>query len=319
MSAPASPRHPAIRPSFLFILIACLLALVARAQAQIPSLDEVGGGTRFIVAFPDTVGNLLDPRFPNTLVSSRFDICIYSGVAENPVRITRGNGSRSTVTPLPGRFSVVQVSPDPAITTLGVVDANTITVESLYPVVIYCVALTSQGMDAWTPLPVERWGTSYAVASLPGDRVVDIGMSLAMGQPAKKRPAPAEIVAIAAHNATHVTIVAGRGQRFADGSSSLHALLNAGQCIQVQSYVDTSADFEGDQADMAGVQVTADHPIGVISGNTRSLVWPSGEGLLMNAYKNAGLEWLAPTDEHGREFVYMPSWDSHRPGLGSPA
>jgi hypothetical protein len=84
----------------------------------------------------------------------------------------------------------------------------------------------------------------------------------------------------------------------------------------VQSYVDTSV-YADLQADLGGSYVFATKPIGVISGNTRSQVLYFQEGLGQNIFKNMLIEWLAPVEQHGKEFVYMPTWDARRP-TGAP-
>lgn len=88
--------------------------------------------------------------------------------------------------------------------------------------------------------------------------------------------------------------------------------LQAGEAYQVQSMVDTDPTA-GEQDDLAGTRIIANKRIAVISGNPRVMhnsgVRPSlGE----NAFKNSAIEWLPPVEQHGTEFVFLPTWDDRR-------
>ena len=90
--------------------------------------------------------------------------------------------------------------------------------------------------------------------------------------------------------------------------------LKAYQAYQVQSYVDTlTSNIGAPQPDLGGSWITSNKPIGVISGLTRGAVIPLDGGLAQNSFKNSSFEWMPPKDQFGTEFVYMPTWDAHRP------
>src|SRR5947209_8676941 len=144
----------------------------ARAQ------DERATGSLYVLAFPDTVTNTFDPRFPNTLADKYF-IYIWSGVDNNKITV-RGQGYNRVLTASAGKFLALELTdrafraPRPVVTEIGQVSSATFRVESQYPIVIYCYFITTFGSEAWTPIPVEFWGTDYYAASRPGEVGSDV-------------------------------------------------------------------------------------------------------------------------------------------------
>ncbi|MEO5929247.1 MAG: IgGFc-binding protein, partial [Candidatus Kapaibacterium sp.] len=118
---------------------------------------------------------------------------------------------------------------------------------------------------------------------------------------------PAEAMIIAAYDSTHVVIYT-HGRQL-NGNPSLRLTLNRNEVYQFQSWCDTTTNTTRQQVSLGGISIIADQPVGVLSGNTRSLVQQADQGLANNIYKNMLMEWLAPAEARGTEFVYLPTWD----------
>jgi hypothetical protein len=285
------------------------------ASAQIPPLDDYGSGTKYVIAFPDTTSNRLDSRYPNNRFKDTWSVVLYSSVANNRVKITGSISANLTLQA--GKFQVQEIRTNPVVTRINSIESNTITVESDYPVIIYCFCAQRQGMEAWTPIPVDLWGTHYTVAALPAESVADVGAPTTSTIGSVRKGAPSEVLVIAAYDNTKVTIRPQARQKLLDSPMPTEVTLRAGQCYQVQSVTDTSAAATG-QVDLGGVDISSTKPIGVISGNTRARVDQNMVGILRSAGSNMLMEWLAPAEQRGTEFVFMPSWDTHRHGIDSP-
>ncbi|MEP7220516.1 MAG: hypothetical protein ABI876_16440, partial [Bacteroidota bacterium] len=299
-----------------------------RVAAQ-PMLDDNASGTTYILAFPDTTANRLDSRFPNNKFVDGFSILLYSAVGPNKVRIITGGGTLNVVTLSAGKFLSYAVKYNPIITVSNTVQYSAIHLEAEKPIVVYCFFATKQSCEAWTPIPVEMWGLEYNVAATPGSFVNDIGLAGETAVPLYPKPAPAEFMIIAAYDNTTVDIedfgrtLVGRDGHPLPGTQR-RITLGENQCYQFQSYIDSSktADSTGSRwpsSDIAGIRIKGDKPIGVISGNTRTARAASESPLGNNVYKNMLMEWLPPSEQLGTEFVYLPTWDSHRPEIGAPA
>ena len=294
------------------LLAGILLFGTDRLAAQTSDPDMSGGGTLYYVAFPDTTTNLQDVRFPST-APGKFLFYIYSPV-DQQVRIGRANGASMTVTVSAGdihEFDTKTVSA-PQVTVRNIPQTNVLKVESEFPVILYAYMTTPFGCAAFTPIPVEKWGTEYYAATWTGETVRDIrtasGVSYDKGT---KRPAPAQILVIAAHDNTQVTI--NPAGALVECQNCTRVTLDAGEAYLVESFVDTNDDIER-QADIAGTSITANKRIGIVTGNSRlSHQEYSDEGLTRNSLKDLALEWVAPLEQHGMEFVFLPTWDEIRP------
>lgn len=283
-------------------------------QAQTPVLDSTSTGRLYVVAFPDTSSNITDPRFQNTMYDT-VALFIYSSVA-NDVTITSPDGYSNHITPEAGKFQIVYLNyignraPNPITTLSGKATNTTFRVNAKFPIILYCWMSTSFGGEAWTPIPVERWGKEYVAAAIEGSVVIDMTQDASLRFIKKRRAAPAEIVIVAAYDNTHVTIAPNSQLQ---GSPPLYITLNRDQVYQVQSRVDTAIGQTGlPQDDIGGSRITADRPIGVLSGNTRQMAGLETSTITNNAFKNMMIEWLAPVEQMGREFLFMPTFDNQR-------
>lgn len=292
-----------------------LLTLIGRASAsaQDVALDDWTSGRSYVIAFPDTTVNRNDSTLaPAT--ESVVSLLLFSPV-ENVVRV-RGSNFDRTITMPAAKFVQVNLSDSVTntqgmfVTTSGAVSGNTFRIDADEPIVLYCYMMTRFGAEAWAPVPMERWGMEYYAAAIPGELAVDFYRKDVYTYTREDKTAPAEILVIAAYDSTRVTIAPnGRLDEYPPTSVTL----NAGQAYQVQSYVDLNADSTGlPQVDLGGSRITANKPIGVISGNTRASAISDRQLITNNSLKNMMIEWLAPVDQFGREFVSLPTFDTRR-------
>jgi len=287
------------------LLLLCMLSLPARSSAQsLPSFAPCQGGTTFIISFPDTVRSRIDPRFPSKL-EDRTQLFLYS-TTDTKATITNGDGSSTTVTLKQGKFTTYDVPSFPFTTEIDTPNDRTTRVEAEAPIVVYCYFVTAFGGEAFTAIPVEAWGTDYAVASSPGEIVRDVSTP-PIAPTTTKAPAPEEALILAAFDNTTVTVIPAAD--LIGLTQPITFTLDANQAYLVQNFVDTSDGAP--QVSIAGSRIVADKPIGVISGNTRAQVIDR-PGITANSFKNTMVEWLPPTDQHGTKFVYMPTWDDNR-------
>ena len=303
--------HNALLGSALALFL-LLLAGPLQGQPVTPS-DNCLGGNLYYVAFPDTVNNTQDPRFPDGK-EGNFLLMIYSDVDQD-VEFTRAGGA-STFLKVEGG-SLAQFDPSSfhplQNTTTNRVHQSPLKVEADYPIVLYAYYSTPFGTAGFTPLPVSDWGKEYFAATWPGGVVRNIYPAGETNYDAtEKKAAPAEILVIASEENTTVTF--GPTGEIAGGRRVLTVLLDAGESYQIASTVDTGAR-EGDVAyvDIAGTLITADKPIGVISANTRTRIEEFPFPMLAgNSVKDLMAEWLTPTSMHGSEFAYIPEQDDRR-------
>jgi hypothetical protein len=299
---------PPSRQLFAFLLVIPLL-LLAAIVAQAQQLDERASGEHYILAFPDTTNNTSDARFPDKMDEHVY-LFIYSAV-DTKVTIT-GVGYSRTVTPVAGKFRVVdlldptQPAPMPILTDVGRISNGTFQLESQDPIVVYCSIMTRFGAEAFTPIPVESWGMEYYAAGVQGEVGNNVSPAGEFNYNATSKMFPAEITIIAADSNTLVTITP--AGRLMNNSWPTTLTLQANQAYQIQSYVDTSNPGSA-QPEFAGTLIRSNKPIGVISGNTRAQAEDIQPGLGKNIYKNMLMEWIAPVEQHGRSFVYMPTMD----------
>ncbi|MCB0711445.1 MAG: T9SS type A sorting domain-containing protein [Ignavibacteriae bacterium] len=296
---------------FPLILASLVGSYSARAQSPI-GLDPCTGGTLYYIAYPDTVTNAQDARFADRR-RSEFFFYIYSPVNQK-VKVGRANGASSSKTITGGQileFDTREIAV-PLISVRNAPQSNVLKVESESPVVVYAYMASPFGCAAFTPIPVESWGTQYFAATWPGEYVRDVYPAGENNFDATvKVAAPAEIVVIAAYDNTQLRITPTAS--LASCANCQTVRLNTGEAYLVQSYVDLTDTTDRIQGDIAGSSISANKPIGVITANARSWHEPfPGGSLAANSYKDMTAEWLTPVEQHGREFVFTPTWDDYR-------
>ncbi|MDB5036352.1 MAG: IgGFc-binding protein, partial [Chlorobi bacterium] len=300
----------------LVLLLCCVASLLIPSRpvlAQQPPLDPNTAGTRYVIAFPDTITNANDPRFPPTAPDT-VAIILYSAV-DNSVSIT-GKAFSQVVNLEAGKFKTVFLDSSRAqadralVSEFGVASDNTFRVEAKEPIILYCYMMTKFGCEGWTPTPVDLWGKEYHAAAIPGEVAVDMARGPGGNYIRTNKMASGEILVIAAYDQTQISIYP-NGRVSHEEKTSV--ILNAGQAYQMQSFVDTIFNHAGyPQVDFGGAQIIANKPIGVVSGNTRAQAVPEQTTVTGNAIKNMMFEWLPSVEQYGREFVYLPTWDAVR-------
>ena len=282
-------------------------------EVQGSTLEECAGGTLFYVAYPDTTTNTQDGRFPDDEPED-FVLMLYSPV-DQQVTIGRPGGAGMSVQLTANEileWDTRQVAV-PIVTSINSVErGKVLKIEGDFPLVVYGYMTSTFGSSGFTAIPVEAWGTEYYAATWPGEQIRNVYPAGETNYDASERKeAPAMITIIAAYDNTQVTISPTGG--LAQCSNCNKVTLNEGDAYQVHSFVDLGNDVE-DQEDIAGSYIVATKRIGVISGNTRTQIEsPFAFAMLAgNSPKDQTAEWLAPVDQHGTEFVFMPTWDKLR-------
>jgi len=300
------------------LCLSAILVVFHAAFSHAQSLDLGSAGRLFVVAFPDTVTNTFDSRYPNRMKESA-TLLVYTAV-DNHVRVTSptgysyaasvGGGTMTTIALMGESNQPTQIfQPKP-----GPLSQTTFRVEADEPIIVYCHFMTRYGGEAFTPVPVESWGSEYHVATAPGQIIKDIQPGSQTDYRTYNAAAPAVASIVAAFDNTNVTIVPRPGLRLV-GNPLLSTTLNNGECYSIRGVVDTAtANEDIMQGDLTGTIIYASRPIGVVSGNPRTAFGHDRErtALAENSFKNAAYEWLAPTEQHGTYFVHLPIWDSRR-------
>ena len=299
-----------------------LLALLTASGARGQQFDETQTGHTFIIAFPDTVGNLSDPRHPSVLCDT-FALYIYSAV-DNACTITGNGGYRRELDVKGGTFTTVWLddavhpSSDITVREVGEVSRSTFRIEAREPVFVICYLATRFGSEAWVPLPVERWGREYVAMAMPGDLVVDVRTIGRFDYEVQaRRMAPALILVVASEDDTRVTLVRPRAFALHPRPNDTSVVLAAGEAYMFRTWVDTVWRQDAFQSDPTGARILASKPVAVASGNVRWHRFGDNVGRTFNSFRNILMEALTPTDQHGTEFLALPARDSRYP-TGSP-
>lgn len=287
---------------FLFIL---LVAYSASAQ----KIDPQTAGYSYVIAFPDTSTNTYDIRYP-LRYNTQLYAMVYSDAPNTRMRVTNIATKKDSIYILPqGKIARISLGKN-LVWAANTPSNNTWLLESEEPVVVYCYLITGQGSEAWSALPVERWGKEYYANLMPGDVLNDLSPGGEYNYGKTLREAPAELLVIAAFDST--TVVIHPSERTVPQQDSVVVMLQAYQAYQIQSWVDTSLDnIESvQQPDLSGTYISADKPISVLCATTRSANRElSAVGLGQNTFKNPLIESVPPTEQWGQQFVYTPTWD----------
>lgn len=317
----------------------CLLLLLAvpfaNATLHAQTLDPMTAGRTYVIAFPDTTQNRIDSRFTVKQIKDSLTLFVYSSVSTK-VRVSDGIYT-DTFRIAPRYFERITLNRPGSqalnliATESGKVLQNTAyRVEADAPIIVYAYMATHFGGEMWTPLPVESWGLEYTAVAMQGEvlsnpvQIYTPPGSPDNGQPQLAKGAPAEITVVSAYNNTTVTVDLPLAAQLAD-SAALTITMDRDEVYQLQSFVDTLRKTQGlPQFDITGAHIYADKPISVLSGNTRTLIYPDSAitsftvgGVSRNSMKTMAMEALAPLDQHGTEFVATPTLDD-RVRTGQP-
>ena len=305
----------------LLLALALILGAATSSRSQV-----LQSGTRYLIALPDTVRNL-PLRVPGGSAEPAFEELAWLIVyADRATRIAvRSEGfsldtvvapDRSTIVRIPAaarRFATISLAPQK--------DAIGVTAER--PISMYAYFATAFGAEAFTPLPVELWGTEYTVPGLPSETVVD-DLTFRSGEEGEYRPiyAPAEFIVIASEDETEVTIeaTANLGD-WASQKKKITVTLDAGETYLVQPGAPPAPDPRPGQpklafgvSDLARTSVTSTRPVGILAANTRTQgsPWTTGFVWTGNSIRNIAAEWLAPRRMNGTRFAYASPWSESR-------
>ncbi|MGE3800248.1 MAG: T9SS type A sorting domain-containing protein [Candidatus Kapaibacterium sp.] len=289
-----------------------ILALLTSLHVSAQDVDPCSGGTLYYVAFPGVAANGQDTRFASKFPENYY-LYIYSPV-DQVIQVSDSRDSTIRLNLRAGEmleFDTKRLG-SPIISTANSPQKKPLKVQAEAPIVLYAYMVTHFGCAAFTPIPVESWGRQYYGATWEGETVRTIlptGESIVVTTTIVE--APAQVLILAAYDGTEVRIKP--TDSLASCAECRQVVLNAGEAYLVQSYVDTAAGAKS-QADIAGTSITANKQIGVISGNTRLWHEPFAEGYLAgNTFKDMAVEWMTPVEQHGTDFVFLPTWDTVNP------
>jgi hypothetical protein len=183
-----------------------------------------------------------------------------------------------------------------------VVRKKAVEIISTNPILVYGFSSQYLTSDAYTAIPVEKWGTEYVAISIandqytiPPDVVLDPADSIY-----RKTPRQSEFLILSAYDSTQITFypkaITEKGVQVNNPKT---ITLNKGETYLVKSF-----PFDKGYGDLSGTLIRGNKPFGVISGHVRTAIpqnlvpkWDS---------KNHLCEMLMPTNSWGREFITVP-------------
>ncbi|MBC8144196.1 MAG: IgGFc-binding protein, partial [bacterium] len=301
----------------LLAIVVCAVISCVPADAQV-----LQSGRRFFVAFPDTVANL-PLRIPGSGAEPAFESLAWIIVIPSvPTAITvkRDSFQLDTVASA-GRATIIKLQHrDRTFASTNITVAReSYEVIADNPIALHCYYATQFGAEAFTPLPVEMWGTEYTVPGIPSN-IVFSDLTFMSGEEGAMQPvyAPGEFVVVAAEDETVVTIdaTANMGDWW-EGRRKVVVTLDAGDSYLVKPGAPPAPIPPRGQpqlpfgvSDLARTSVTSTRPIGVIAANTRTPGngWQSWTVWTGNSMKNCATEWLSPRVMNGTTYVYVSPW-----------
>ncbi len=292
-----------------FLLLTALLASLGASGVAAQSVAPPIQGRRFIIALPDTTATYAPTAMRGSFPDDDAFLIFFASETTDVTVRSVADGATATVRVLPSSSAVLSIRDIvkggiPLLDEVDRVSRKTFEIIADDPVVTYVYFFTASGSEAYTPLPVEGWGKEYLAATFSQTFVWDVDIFQAHEE-GGVRPvtAPASVVVIAAEDRTEVRIA----PNSATGELERILFLDAGEAYQIQTkQVSTSPGYP--QPNLGGARITANRPIGVMSGNTRTPVEGSGifktpNAPWMNTLENVTAEWLWPTLQQGRTFA----------------
>lgn len=279
-----------------YILIFCLLLVGVPQLFSVPKYSSYEG-THFFVGFMQNEIEI-DPRygglhlklfiFPSyttdiTIIFPNDSILFYSNVSP----------SKNLEIEVPIVFENFESE---------VVRKKAVEIISTNPILVYGFTTQYLTSDAYTAIPVEKWGKEYVIISYPNDQYTtptDVPLDPADSL-YRKTPRQSEFLILSAYDSTEITFypkaITEKGVQI---NYPKTVLLHKGQTYLVKSF-----PFVKGYGDLSGTVVRGNKPFGVISGHVRTAIpqnlvpkWDS---------KNHLCEMLMPTNSWGREFITVP-------------
>lgn len=281
----------------VLLLLGSILSNVAFGQTRTPY------GRRFLVPIPDTIGCALT-YFKSPVKDAAWLVIFAQKQAS--VTIT-GSGSSRTLTVQPASSTTIPLPTlakgSPFLRAVATPSRELYEVRSDQPVAVTCFVMTTQGAEAFSPFPVERWGKEYYAMGLAADMVSDV--QSVGDEKVRQLPhsAPAELVIVAAEDKTDVRIEATTD---IGGARTRTVTLNAGEAYMVRTPMVKIGD--NTTRDLSGTHIVASKPVGLLSGNTRSSGHDRAangcDTRVDNTTRNTLLEWMPSVEEGGTSFAY---------------
>lgn len=257
------------------LTVILISALCIRLGAAENGTPELTTGTHFLVGF------IHPDRAPGEpLPDSAYRVLVHAS-----------KGANITVD---GRT----ISIDPGYTVEVKLPFSTVVdIRSDRPVSVWSHQAINGNGEQSLHLPVGAWGREYRAFAWWSDRH---GLDSA-----SMRYSSAKRLIIAAHDSTRVTVETPDG--------TIDSSLNAGQWWLVSERIDTTSLRSAD-SDPTGLLISADRPIGVISGHAKAGVLAYPDGLPMtgpyarpaNRCRGNLHDAMFPTSMAGTEFVTLP-------------
>jgi hypothetical protein len=216
------------------------------------------------------------------------------------IRINTREGWSKNFTIAADSVLVVFLTPESENRTPGEAVQKATEIISDVDITVQCYSSQYTSSDAFTALPVSRWGTSYAVLSYPNDQYyIEYEM-----EPEDSlwslEPRSSEFMVIAAEDGTEVEFSPKAETREGYYPGNLYKLfLNKGDCYLVQA-----APTGRGTGDLTGTMVYSNKPIGFLSGHVRTAIPQT----LMGNYdtKDFLCEMLVPIERWGRNYASVP-------------
>lgn len=286
-----------------------LLALVVGGSVHAQEGRHMG--KRFLVVFPDTSKAFIGP-FVSPLHEDA-ELIFFSNDTAHVTITAPGYAAELTVTPDSARtlwlLDPAAAAPKPFIDRPNVPVPDVFDIRSDRPISLTCYFVTRSGGEAFTPLPVESWGSEYYAMSLRTSVFQHVGFTGPMEEVPIADEAPSEIIVIASEDSTDVTIKATTPIAIDDvtATTDMTIRLNAGEAVLLESAEPWRLDTV--TRDISGTGISSSKPVGVITGNTRTQ-GGAGANIVATATGNSGnncaVEWLSPASSQGSTFVVRP-------------
>jgi len=278
---------------YIVLTIYLLCSNITFAQVQYSSYE----GTHFIVGFMQNE-IVIDPRYGGLHLklfifpSSTTNITIIFP-NDSVVSFTNVKSNSNLEIEVPIQFENFESE---------VVRKKSIEIQSDNPIIVYAFSTQYLTSEAYTAIPVDKWGKEYVIVSYPNDQY-----SLPIDTPLdpsdslyRLTPRQSEFLIMSAYDSTQITFyprsITEKGVQVNNPKT---IILNKGQTYLVKSF-----PFVRNYGDLSGTFLRGNKPFGVLSGHVRTAIpqnlvpkWDS---------KNHLVEMLMPANSWGREYITVP-------------
>jgi len=278
---------------YIFFLLFVFLCNKSISQVQYSSYE----GTHFLVGFMQNE-IVIDPRYGGL----HLKLFIFPSSTTN-ISVIFPNDSVLTFNNVASNANlVIEVPIQLENYESEVIKKKSIEIISENPIIVYAFTTQYLTSEAYTAIPVEKWGKEYVIISYPNDQY-----SLPIDTPLdpadslyRLTPRQSQFLILAAYDSTQVTFyprsITEKGVQVNNPKT---IILNKGQTYLVKSF-----PFVRNYGDLSGTLIRGDKPFGVLSGHVRTAIpqnlvprWDS---------KNHLVEMLMPTNSWGREYITVP-------------